>query len=218
MADELKTNEQIISSMIADNLKVIQHYEKIQQQYEELILLQKVENERLRKLQLVPEDIEELKKLQLNNGITNQFNKDAVRKLEKKVQELEKQLQDANKRIQDESDRANCTADALRTEQFTNKQIQKAQESLKERQKLGMAEKKNKSRTKFIEYVHSYLTNPALNSGDDRLLMQKILIDLHISDRTVITMADEIRDGLQPCGYEDVKAWAKKKNRFKKKV
>lgn len=201
MADETKDSKKTISSIVAYQSKIIQHQE-------ETIKLQKQMAEELSNLQDRLGNIEDT---QSKQGMSNIFQKDAVRKLQQEVNNLKKQLKS-------ETDRANCTADALRTEQFTNKQIQKAQKDEEEARRQGKAEKRLQRRVKFIEYIHNYLNNPNLNKGDDLILMPQIVVDLHISDRTAIQSADDIRNGLVDCGYEDVKNWAKKKNRFKKKV
>ena len=194
MADETKDSKKTISSIVAYQSKIIQHQE-------ETIKLQKQMAEELSNLQDRLGNIEDT---QSKQGMSNIFQKDAVRKL-----------------LKSETDRANAAANCLDMERTFSQQIQKSQKEQKEEEEArrqGKAEKRLKRRMKFIEYVHNYLNNPNLNKGDNLILMPQIVVDLHISDRTAIQSADDIRNGLVDCGYEDVKNWAKKKNRFKKKI
>lgn len=204
MADETKDSKKTISSIVAYQSKIIQHQE-------ETIKLQKQMAEELSNLQDRLGNIEDT---QSKQGMSNIFQKDAVRKLQQEVNNLKKQLKS-------ETDRANAAANCLDMERTFSQQIQKSQKEQKEEEEArrqGKAEKRLKRRMKFIEYVHNYLNNPNLNKGDNLILMPQIVVDLHISDRTAIQSADDIRNGLVDCGYEDVKNWAKKKNRFKKKI
>ena len=133
---------------------------------------------------------------------------DIIKKKEKEIEQLKKELKTLQERY-------TASTNVISTQNVMMGQMNKQYET--DRQE-GIKRAKLKRRAQYVEYIHSYLTNPALNNGKNIILMPQLIKDLQISSKTAVTTADEIANGTVECGYDIVVKWAKSKNRFKYKI
>lgn len=207
---QTKQMKEITSNIVAYENKIIEHLQAVTN----LMVAVKKEHEDLQVAQgNIVDNI-------ISQGLTNMFTKSNVQKHTDELNRLKKDVKELQRALELANRDKDCAISALETQQVYTNEIVNAQKSEKEKKEArlqGMKEKKLKERVKFIEYIHNYLSNPALNAGDNRVNMNQIVLDLHISDKTAITAANEIASGVLDTAYKDVIQWSKQKHRFKKR-